>query len=94
MGANGWAEWGDPRPPREQLRLRGSDQARYCPRCDKRTAWTLGGNDLHPDLLACECGMTVATELSLDELDNTQRHYRLTTTNVDDMVGLPIGARQ
>jgi hypothetical protein len=37
--------------------------------------------------------MTVATLLDLDELDNVRRHYRLSTADVDDMVGLPAPAR-
>jgi len=93
MPENGWASWGEPRAPRKPLTLQGTQQARYCPRCDARTVWTLDGNDNHPGLLACSCGMTVATLLDLDELDNARRHYRLTRADVDDMVGLPAGAR-
>lgn len=92
MGA-GWSDWDTPREPRKPLLLDGSQQARYCPRCDQPTVWTLDGNDKHPGLLACECGVTVATDLDLDELDNVRRHYRLTTADVDNMVGLPAGAR-
>jgi len=93
MPENGWASWGEPRTPRKPLTLHGAQQARYCPRCDTRTVWTLGGNLDHPSLQACECGMTVATLLDLDELDNVRRHYRLSTADVDDMVGLPAPAR-
>lgn len=93
MADNGWATWGEPRTPRKPLRVEGSQQARYCPRCDTQTVWTPDGNENHPGLLACTCGMTVATLLDLDELDNARRHYRLTTGNVDDMVGLPAAAR-
>ena len=93
MPENGWASWDEPRAPRKPLKLQGTQQARYCPRCDTQTVWTLDGNDNHPGLLACECGVTVATLLDLDELGNVRRHYRLTTANVDDMVGLPAGAR-
>jgi hypothetical protein len=73
--------------------LNGVQEVRYCPRCDKRTVWTLGGNTKHPGLLACECGMTVTTLLNLDELDRVRRHYRLTQAEQDDMVGLPAPAR-
>lgn len=90
---NGWASWGEPRTPRRRVTLNGAQQLRYCPRCDTRTVWTLDGNENHPGLQACECGMTVVTLLELDELDNARRHYRLTTTDLDDMVGLPAPAR-
>lgn len=89
----GWASWDTPRVPRQQLKVNGVDQVRFCPRCDARTVWTLDGNANQPGLLACGCGMTVTTLLNLDELDNTQRHYRLTTGDLDDIVGLPASAR-
>lgn len=90
---NGWADWSEPRPPAQQLIVSGAQQVRFCPRCNSRTVWTIGSNSLHPELLACVCGMTVATDLTLDELDNTRRHYRLSQANTDDMVGLPAGMR-
>lgn len=93
MTDNGWATWGEPRKPRTPLTLNGAQQIRYCPRCDQRTVWTLGGNDTHPMLQACSCGMTVATLLDLDELDNARRHFRLSVTDLDNMVGLPAPAR-
>jgi hypothetical protein len=93
VAENGWGSWGTPRPPRKPLTLQGAQTARYCPRCDTKTVWTLDGNPAHPGLQACECGMTVATLLDLDELDNARRHYQLTRTELDDMVGLPAPAR-
>lgn len=90
---DGWADWGEPRKPRQRVALNGVQEIRYCPRCDKRTVWTLNGNEKHPGLLACECGMTVTTELGLPELNNVRRHYRLTQGDLDDMVGLPAPAR-
>lgn len=89
----GWADWGAARPPRQRLEVSGLDQVRYCPRCDTRTVWTLGGNPNQPGLLACTCGMTVTTLLDLDELENVRRQYRLTTSDIDNMVELPAGAR-
>jgi hypothetical protein len=89
----GWADWDAPRAPRERLHVEGVSQGRYCPRCDRQTVWALDGNPNQPGLLACSCGMTVTTLLDLDELDNVRRHYRLATNDLDDMVGLPAGAR-
>lgn len=90
---NGWADWDAPRPVRERPRLAGAQTVRYCPRCDTQTVWTLGGNQEHPMLQACGCGVTIATELDLAELGRVGRHYRLATGDLDDMVGLPAPMR-
>lgn len=87
---DGWAAWDTPRAAAPSV---PTLQSRYCPRCDRMTAWTPGGNPAHPTLPACECGVTVATEHSLDELDNLRRHYRLSTADLDNMVGLPTPER-
>lgn len=87
---DGWADWGEPRQPRQPVRLHGVQEHRYCARCDAQTVWA---RDDQLGLLACPCGMTAATELNLDELDNLRRHYRLTRSELDDMVGLPQPAR-
>lgn len=86
--ADGWADWGSTSTKAPDI-----PGGRYCPRCDRLTAWTRGIDPDRPELPGCECGFTVASELSLDELDNVRRHYGLTVTNIDDMVGLPAPER-
>lgn len=71
--ATGWADWSEPRQPREVLTVEGAQQIQYCPECDKETVWSPVPNDQLR--LGCQCGFTLSSELTRKQLGRIEARY-------------------